>query len=288
MNKNIKSKYKILKALTAATLLFSHLTSATSMQEIEKEGVLTIVTEDNYAPFNFMNKGNPDGFNNDILIELKAYAKDKFTIEQTIMPWTGLLASVTSGRYSLAITGSVATEERIKKLDFSIPLASSQNLFVKKSDDKSISTIASLDGKTLGVQSGTVFYNNLHQLQTMLDKTGGKLGTIIQYQSYPEAYADLANGRLDYVVNSEMNINDLVEKRSKIFAKGLAVSTKSYYAWPLTKGNDQLLDYIDGFILKLKESGQLAQLQQKWFGQTYDDLPDFPIKDKATFMALPE
>ena len=27
----------------------------------------------------------------------------------------------------------------------------------------------------------------------------------------------------------------------------------------------------------MKETGKLAELQKKWFGETYDDLPDVPI-----------
>ena len=45
----------------------------------------------------------------------------------------------------------------------------------------------------------TLLAENLKQT---LKALGGSLGEIVEYQSYPEVYADLANGRLDYAVNS--------------------------------------------------------------------------------------
>ncbi|WP_279716707.1 hypothetical protein [Chelonobacter oris] len=42
----------------------------------------------------------------------------------------------------------------------------------------------------------------LPELEQLLKDRGGKLGEVIEYTSYPEAYADLANGRLEYVINS--------------------------------------------------------------------------------------
>lgn len=55
----------------------------------------------------------------------------------------------------------------------------------------------------------------------MLEKTGGKLGPVVEYPSYPEAYADLANKRLDYVINVVISVNDLAKAKPKVFAKGL-------------------------------------------------------------------
>ena len=281
---------KTLTSIMSATILVlsahSSTGSAVTMQEIEQQGVLNIVTEDNYAPFNFMKKGEPQGFNNDLLAELQEYSKDKFEVEQTIMPWTGLLASVTSGQFDLAITGAMATEKRAKVLSFSMPLASSQSVYVKRAKDDDITDIKSLDGKTLGVQSGTIFYNHLYQLEEMLAVSGGKIGKIIQYQSYPEAYADLANGRVDYVINSEININDLVSKRGKIFTKGQAVSNKDYFCWPVSKDSLELLAYVDDFILHMKETGKLAELQMKWFGQSFDDLPNLHVTNKDDYQLL--
>lgn len=120
----------------------------------------------------------------------------------------------------------------------------------------------------------------------MLEKTGGKLGPVVEYPSYPEAYADTANKRLDYVINVVISVNDTAKAKPKVFAKGLAVSGPGYMAWPIPKNSPQLLAYMTKFMNHMKETGKLAELQKKWFGETYDNLPTEAITSPEQFHKL--
>lgn len=265
-------------------LAFSWQAVAADLPAVEKAGTLKVATEDDYAPFNFMNNGQADGFNKDILEELRKYAK--FHVEQSILPWTGLLAAVSTGQYDMALTGAVVTDERLNVFNFTPPWASAQHYFVKRAGDNSLNTIADLSGKKVGVQAGSALLARLPELKAMLAKTGGKLGPVVEYQSYPEAYADLANKRLDYVINVVISVNDLVKQRPKVFAKGLPVSGPGYMGWPIPKSSPQLLEYMTKFMNHMRETGKLKALQMKWFGETYDDLPTEPITSAAQFHKL--
>lgn len=253
---------------------------------IEQRGYMTVATEDDYAPFNFIADGKPAGFHAELLADLQAYAKGKFEVRQEILPWTGLLAAVSGGQYDMAYTGALITDERLRVFDFTPPFASAQHYFVKRTGDKNISDIASLSGKTLGVQAGSALLARLPELEKMLAATGGKLGEVVQYQSYPEAYADLANGRLDYVVNAVISVNDLVKARPKVFEKGLAVSGAGFAAWPIPKNNPGLRDFMAGFMKHIRDNGRLAEMQTKWFGETFANLPAEPITNVEQFHQL--
>ncbi len=276
----------ISKHCLAAILVmaFSHHAIARDLPEIEKSGTFKVATEDDYAPFNFMTDGKSDGFNKDMLEELKKYAK--FNIDQSILPWTGLLAAVSTGQYDMALTGAVITDERLNVFNFTPPWASAQHYFVKRAGDESLNSIKDLSGKKVGVQAGSALLARLPELKAMLEKEGGKLGPVMEYPSYPEAYADLANKRLDYVINVVISVNDLVKARPKVFAKGLAVSGPGYMAWPIPKNSPELLAYMTKFTNHLRETGRLKALQMKWFGETYDDLPTEPITSAAQFHKL--
>ena len=52
----------------ALALGMSLTATAADLDEIESRGYLSVATEDNYAPFNFMNGSDPDGFIKDVLI----------------------------------------------------------------------------------------------------------------------------------------------------------------------------------------------------------------------------
>ncbi len=243
---------------------------AASLEEIKKRGLI-VATEDDFRPFEFVKDGTPTGFDNEMIADLRKYAP--FEIKQQILPWTGILAGVSTGKYDVAITAAIITKERKQSLDFTSPIADATHYYVKRKDDKSISAIKDLNGKTVGIQAGSALLARLPELGAMLDKTGGKLGKVVEYTSYPEAYQDLALGRVDYVVNTVINLNALVAEKPAVFELGQAVSGKSFPGWAVAKGNTELLEYLNGFIAKQKESGRFAELQKKWFGQSFPDLP---------------
>ena len=247
---------------------------AATLDEIKASGHMVVATEDDFRPFEFVEDGKPTGFDNEMLALFRKTVP--FEVQQQIIPWTGLLPGVTTGKYDVAVTAAIVTKERLKNLDFTMPIADATAYYAKRKSDDSIKSIADLNGKTVGIQAGSALLENLPQLQAMLDKTGGKIGKIVQYTSYPEAYQDLAIKRVDYVVNTLINLNALVKTKPGVFEVGQAVAASSGPAWAVKKGNSGVLEVMNKFLHDQKASGNLAAMQIKWFGQAFPDLPDDP------------
>lgn len=245
---------------------------AATLAEVQKKGTLVVATEDSYKPFEYVENGEPKGLDHALLALLRKDAP--FKIEQQIIPWTGLLAGVSSGKYDVALTAAVITPERVQSLDFTMPIAEATQYYVVRADETRIKGIADLDGKTVGVQSGGASYAALTDLAPKLAATGGHIGKVVQYTSLPEAYQDLANGRLDYVVNGVVNLVSLTTEQPKRFKLGEAVGAPTYAAWAVAKGNDDLLAYLNGFMAKVRANGELYALQEKWLGRAFKNLPD--------------
>lgn len=278
----------LLRKLTLTTLMLSASFGAhADLADVKSKGVLSVATEDDYAPFNFIVDGKPEGFHKDLLEDLKAYAKaQKFDVKQDILPWTGLLASVSAGQYDLAFTGALVTDDRLRVFNFAPPFASAQHFYVKRANDQSLSDIASLCGKTVGLQAGSALLARLPELKKMMEAQGCKMGKVVEYPSYPEVYADLANGRLDYAINALISVNDLVKTRGDTFAKGIAVSGAGFAAWPVPKGSPELLTFLSGFMDHIRANGRLAALQTQWFGEAFPDMPNTPITSVEQFHSL--
>ena len=259
-------------ALTAAgTVIGTPAAGAATLEEIKARGYMVVATEDDYKPFEFLEDGKPTGFDNELLVELRKFVP--FEIRQEIIPWSGILAGVASGKYDMALTAVIITKPRMETLAFTTPIADATHFYVKRKDDSSIKEIKDLAGKKVGVQTGSAQLDKLPELQVMLDKTGGKLGEVVQYGSYPEAYQDLALGRLDYVVNTIINLRSLVKDKPEVFELGQAVSGRTVPAWAIKKGNTELVELINAFLAEQKKNGNLAKLQEKWFDQSFPDLP---------------
>lgn len=259
-------------ALAVATAQFE--AAAETLSEKIKNGhPVVVATEDDYRPFEFMKDGKPAGLDNALYAKLKA--QTKFNLQQQILPWTGILAGVSTGKFDAAVTGALVNKERLKAFDFAMPIAMDSSHYLIRKGDTSIKSIKDLSGKTCGVQAGSVLYAKLPELAAMIEKTGGKMGKVVQYTSYPEAYQDLASGRTDYVVNGYITLLTMTKDRPGVFEISKEpVSSPSYQGWPVKKGNKEMLNFLNAFLKKERASGDLVKLQQQWLGISFSNLPE--------------
>jgi polar amino acid transport system substrate-binding protein len=249
--------------------------SAGSLEEIKKRGYMIVATEDDYPPFEFVVDGKPMGYDHELLSVLRKSAG--FEIRQEILPWQGILPGVASGKYDVALSAAVITDERVKSLDFTLPISESTMAYVKRKGDASIKSLTDLSGKTLGVQQGGASFQVLPELEVELKKTGGKLGNVVQYGAFSEAYQDLVNRRLDAVIHNIVSLSTLVSEKPDVFELGQRVGRKSYAAWAVQKNNKSLADFLNAFLTQQKSNGTYKQLQLKWLKITFDDLPNQPL-----------
>jgi polar amino acid transport system substrate-binding protein len=257
----------------AATMMMPAATArAATLDEIKKRGYMSVATEDDFRPFEFTVDGKPTGYDQELLEMFKK--KVGFEVRQDIIPWTGILPGVTTGKYDAAVTAVLVTQERMKTLDYCAPVAESVDYYLKRKGDKKIQGIKDLSGLPLGVEAGSAMLKMLPQLDDMLKATGGSLGKIVSYQGYPEAYQDLALGRIDYVVNVWLSLQTIAKEKPDTFEVGEAVSKPTYIAWPLVKGNTELLALMNDFLLGARKDGSMYALQKKYFNTTYETMPE--------------
>jgi len=259
----------------AAVVGLPRLSHAETLSAITKRGFMTVATEDDYRPFEFMNDGKPTGYDQELLEMMKK--KTGLDFHQDIIPWTGILPGVTNGKYDAAVTAILVTAERIQALDFTSPVAASVDYYLKRKGDAKITSIKDLSGKPLGVEAGSAMLKLLPQLEDMLKATGGQLGKIVPYQGYPEAYQDLSIGRVDYVVNTFLSLNTVAKERPTVFELGEAVSKPTYIAWAVQKGNTDLLKAFNDFLLGARKDGSMYALQKKWFDTTFENMSVEPV-----------
>jgi polar amino acid transport system substrate-binding protein len=258
----------------AAAVTMTRTAQAATLAEIKRRGYMTVATEDDYQPFEFTKDGKPTGYDQELLDMFKK--KAGFDIRQDIIPWTGILPGVTTGKYDAAVTAILVTQERMKTLDFCSPVVESIDYYLKRKGDRKIQALKDLNGLSLGVEAGSAMLKMLPQLDDMLKVTGGKLGKIVSYQGYPEAYQDLALGRIDYVVNTRLSLESIAKSKPDTFEIGEPVSQPTYIAWAVVKGNTELLDILNAFLLGTRKDGSMYALQKKWFDITFEHMPEVP------------
>jgi polar amino acid transport system substrate-binding protein len=111
--------------------------------------------------------------------------------------FTGIIASLTTKKCNLIISGMNDTADRQKTVDFVDYLKVGQGLLVKAGNPKGIKTLEDLSGKTVAVQLGTTNLDALTAENVKL-KTAAKPEIGIQtFDQDTDAFQQLALGRVD-------------------------------------------------------------------------------------------
>jgi polar amino acid transport system substrate-binding protein len=260
-----------LAIVLAATLGLASASHALTMEEIKARGYIEVATEDNYRPFEFVENGIATGYDN----ELKELVEQETGLElrQAILPWAGILPGVTSGKFDMALSAVLATDARKPNFDFTTPTAASTTMFATKKDSD-IMTGKDLIGKVVASETGSAFLAEFKIYNEMLKTEYGEgVAKIVEYHGYPEAYQDLGLGRVDAVVNTDLALYSLVAERPDMFAVREPVGDPSYLTWAVKEGNSAILEIVNGALLKIRESGEMYRLQQKWLNTSYENMP---------------
>lgn len=117
-----------------------------------------------------------------------------------------------------------------------------------------INGIADLEGKKIGVQSGTT--------GDAWAQDESKAASVAGFKSGIDAALDLKNGTLDAVVLDELPAMEIVSRNAdlKIVRDPYFAENKEEYAIAVKKGNDALLASINATIEAMKANGQYEEL----------------------------
>src|SRR5260370_14023682 len=120
------------------------------VEDIKKGGYMIVAPGDDSPQFEFVVDGKPMGYDHELLSVLRKSAG--FEVRQEILPWQGILPGVASGKYDVALSAAVITDERVKSLDFTVPISESTMAYVKRKGDASIKNLTDLSCKTIVAQ----------------------------------------------------------------------------------------------------------------------------------------
>jgi polar amino acid transport system substrate-binding protein len=246
-------------------------TSEGLLAKIKKNGKVVVGTEAAFAPFEFVKDGKIVGYGSDILDYI---IKDlNVKLDQLDTPFQGILPGLDAGRFDFVATSVTITPKRAEQYLFTVPIADGTVAILKRKGDTSIKSPEDIAGKVVGVQLNSGPQNVLNIYNETLKAKGTGVKEIKEYVGYPEAYQDLATGRVDSVIQSMPNLAYLIKTRPDTFEIVGKIGDPTYMAWVVRKGDEDMQSYLSKKLLELRDSGKLQELQQKWFGFTME-IPD--------------
>lgn len=232
---------------------------STAIDEIKKKGKLVIATGD-YYPFEYLDPDTKKLVGYDI--DLGQIIADKIgvPVEWKEMQFTALIPSVQNAQVDMAIAAMYITDERKQAVDMSDSYLATGMSLVKRSDDTSINSIEDINGKTVGVKAGATSEKAANDLIA----EGYEL-KVVSYKDTTDYLLDLSLGRVDIAFNDYMN--QMGYNRQHRDAKLELVGEpfiKADLGLAVTKGNTELLDFVNDVIKEFQANGQAEELYEKW------------------------
>lgn len=242
-------------ALTLAAVMV--LAFAACSAPAEKE-VLTMGTNAAFPPYEMVDE------NNNIIgidAEIAAAVAEKLGMELEIkdMAFDSLITAVSSGAIDVALAGMTVTEERKEAVNFSDSYATGIQVVIV-TEDSAISSIDDLEGKKIGVQSGTT-----GDIYCSDSPENGGYGedAVSRYDNGALAVQALLNGQVDCVVIDNEPAKAFVQANEglKILDTEFAVED---YAAAIAKENTDLLDKFNTALSELKAEGKIDEIVGKY------------------------
>ncbi len=228
----------------------------TTLAKARKRGYLLVGSEVAYAPFEFMQDGNPTGFDIDLIKEI---SKEMGLSEPKIIDtaWDGIFAALKAEKFDIIISAVTITEDRSKEMLFSDPYYDSGQIIAVRKDNNEIKNEDDLVGKVVGVQINTTGDFAAQKIKGIKE--------IRRYDDIQQAFQDLEIGRIDAVINDLPVSAYYASTRPDIKLVGKLL-TIEHYGIAARLGDNDLIEEINKALKKIKESGKYRELYVKWFG----------------------
>lgn len=239
-------------ALTALSLLAA--AQARTWDEIKAAGTIKIATEGAFKPFNYFEGKKLTGFEVDLGTAIAKQLGVK--VEWITQPFDNLLIGLGQDRYDFVIASHGITPERAKAVDFSDPHYCTGGAIISKPGGPK--TAADLVGKTVAVQVGTTYLDNVSKIKGVKD--------VKTFPKDTDAEAALMAGRADaWVSDKFLGLDAVKTMPGKLVQGDLLFQEK--IAMAVKKGNESLVKELNASLAKLENNGTYAKLSNQYFGQ---------------------
>ena len=253
-------------AVAAAISAASTTTALADLAGILEAGVVKIAVPESFPPFGSLgDEGEHVGYDVDVA---RLIAED-LGVELELVPVTSKqrIPFLETDRVDLVISVMGANPDRAKSIWFSAAYAPFYSGAFATAD-KDISSPADLAGMKVGLTGGT-----LEDLE--LTEIAPDTVEIIRFGDNAATLSAFASGQVDVLVSGNTAAAEISENNPDMGLETKFILKESPAFIGVKKGNYDLLQWVNVFILHKKLGGELDAISQTWLGQPLPDLPTF-------------
>jgi lysine/arginine/ornithine transport system substrate-binding protein len=219
-----------------------------------------------YPPFESLSpSGQFEGFDIDLGRAICAELKVKCVFVS--QSFDGIIPALQARKFDAILSSMTVTPEREKQIAFSSEMYDEPTSLIARKGSHLLPTVASLKGKTVGVEAGTIQET---YAKTYWQPEGVR---VVSYQGQDQVYADLLSGRLDASLQDSVEADYGFLKTPKGADFELAGNVTddpkdvlgSYIAIGLRKNDPALKAKIDEAIATIIKNGTYKKIEARYF-----------------------
>ncbi|CAJ1178248.1 L-cystine-binding protein FliY [Fructilactobacillus sanfranciscensis] len=254
----------ILLGLVVAGAWYKGTHRTDTWNKVHQQKTVTIGIDDTFVPMGFRDKkGKLIGY--DVEMAKAAFEKMGLKPKFQVIDWSMKETELNTGHIDAIWNGYTMTPERAKHAAFTKPYHEDNQVLLTKANS-GINAPQDMHGKQLGVQSGSVGFDDFNQNPKVLKQY---LGTKpVQYDTFDKAINDVKVGRINAVlIDGDYAKYYLAHNHSNEPMKLVKTNfPPDYDAVGLRKQDKTLREKLNKAIGNLHRDGTEARLSKKYFG----------------------
>lgn len=215
-----------------------------------------MATSADYPPYEFVDTASGSQEVQGFDIDIAKYITDKLGYQLQInnIDFNGLIPALQAKRADFVMAGMTPTAERKQNVDFSTVYYEAKNTIVAKKDSN-LTTPASLNGKTVGVQLGSIQEGVAKDIQGANVKQLNRINEIVQ---------ELKAGRIDAAIMEDTVAQGFTASNPDLGFNVIPTTGEAGSAIAFPKGSEYVARF-NPILEEMKSSGKMEELVTKWF-----------------------
>ena len=254
--------FAVLLACTGAQAADQELWNKSTLNAVLQRGELRVGLEAGYVPFEIRDRqGNIIGFDVDLAKKMASELKVRLSFVNT--QWDGIIPALLTDKFDILMSGMTITPERNAQVNFSAPYITVGQTALLAGKHK---------GKVLHAKElDDPKYTVATKLGTSGDIVSGRLlprAKIKKFETEADAALEVKNGRADAFVYDLPYLAVYANQYPEGVFMLPEAFTKEDLGWAIKKGDPDFLNWLDHFIVSIKNDGTYDVLYNRWFNST--------------------
>lgn len=234
---------------------------ADKLEEIMDQGVLKVGTTGDYQPMSYLDPdtGEYVGFDNELTKDLAGEMGVEIQYVET--SWPTLMEDTLAGKFDLAICGITVNDARKERALMSDGyIVNGKTILCRAEDADKYTSLEAINRPEVRVMVNPGGLNEQFARENLPDVT------LIIHDVNQEIPGLVASGEADIMITEIMEAGYYVGQDSRLAAPLVQEPfTHGEIGVLMPKGSEDLLNYVNEFLRKEKESGRIDELADEYF-----------------------